>query len=165
VRVLATSVVLSAFTLSCAISAPTRPLAEALPAAIPAAAERAQWERIDGEFTSGTDHVRYALLVDPTRPLLFRVTQYRVTGRPGGHMSAPEESPETVIWNELPGERVPLRCFAEERRRDWRRLGLKVRSSWRDVTPGTLEFRLMMGRALQIYARVAAEGRGGPPVR
>ena len=158
-------VLLATLALGCATAGRSRPLSDTLPTGIPAAAERARWERIDGDYLAGTDHVRYALFVDPERPLLFRITQYRVTSAEASRRPGGDDGPETVIWNETPGQRVPLRCFAEERRRDGRALGVGVRSSWRDVRPETLEFRLQMGRALEIYSHVRAEGRGGPPAR
>ena len=106
--------------------------------------------------------MRYALFVDPARPLLFRITQYRVSRRMTAGGARFEDAGETVIWNESPGERVPLRCFAEERRHSWL---AESRARWRDVVPATEEFRAQMRRALEIYARVNAEGRAGPVVR
>jgi len=132
-------------------------LATSLPSGLPSPTVLADWERIDGSYETATEQVRYALFVDPERPALYRITQYRVSGR-GGAPSA-----ETVIWNETPGRRGPLRCFAEERSgRSWRTLWL-ARSSWRDVAPATPEFQGSMLRAIQIYQRVNDEGRSGPP--
>lgn len=127
---------------------------------------RAEWQRIDGSYDAGAEHVRYALFVDPGRPLLFRITQYRVSRRitAGGERPRFEDGGETVIWNEAPGERVPLRCFAEDRRRHSWLAFARSRPSWRDVVPATEEFRAQMRRALEIYARVNAEGRAGPVV-
>jgi hypothetical protein len=127
-----------------------------MPTGLPAAGVLANWERIEGSFDTPTERVRYALFVDPERPALYRITQYRVSAL-GGARGA-----EMVIWNETPGRRVPLRCFAEVRTRSWRTLGL-AQSSWRDVPPATTEFRTSMLRAIQIYQRVDAEGRSGPP--
>ena len=151
---------------ACATSGASRPLSNRLPVGVPSARARARWQRIDGAYDAGADHVRYALFVDPERPLLFRITQYRVSRRiaAGGEGPRFDDAGETVIWNESPGERVPLRCFAEERRPySWLSFA-RVSSSWRDVVPATEEFRAQMRRALQIYARVNAEGRAGPAV-
>jgi hypothetical protein len=133
-------------------------LATTLPADLPSASVLADWERIEGGYETPTEQVRYLLFVDPARPALYRITQYRVRGRSG----AP--SAETLIWNATPGRRVPLRCFAEERSRSWHTLWLVPHSSWRDVPPATSEFRGSMLRAIEIYGRVHAEGRSGPPV-
>ena len=134
-----------------------------LPNGLPSAAQRATWERIDGDYETSTAHVRYSLFVDPERPLLFRITQYRVSvRRPMGSRPRFEDGTETVVWNELPDRRVPLRCYAEERPDGKPSSGTAL--SWRDVDPTTLEFRRSMNRAMEIYSRVRREGRGGPPV-
>jgi hypothetical protein len=149
--------------LSCASSRGRRPLSETLPFDLPSAAVRAAWERIDGDYETTTEHVRYALFVDPEQPLLFRITQYRVSRRKGaaGH-SRPDDGAETVIWNATPGQRGPLRCFAEEAAGSAR--PRREGATWRDVDPATDEFRAHMGRAIEIYNRVRREGRAGPPV-
>jgi hypothetical protein len=149
--------------LGCASSG-LRPLSERLPSGMPSAAVRATWERIDGDYETGTEHVRYSLFVDPERPLLFRITQYRVSlRRPTGSRPRFEDGTETVVWNEVPERRVPLRCYAEERLDGKPSPGVPL--SWRDVDPATLEFKRSMNRAMEIYSWVRREGRGGPPVR
>jgi hypothetical protein len=149
--------------LGCASSGGMRPLSQTLPNGLPSAAQRATWERIDGDYETSTVHVRYSLFVDPERPLLFRITQYRVSvRRPMGSRPRFEDGTETVVWNELPGRRVPLRCYAEERLDGKPAPGVPL--SWRDVDPTTREFKVSMNRAMEIYARVRGEGRGGPPV-
>ena len=132
-------------------------LATSLPSALPAPNVLADWERVDGSYEPPTEQVRYALFVDPERPALYRITQYRVSGR-GGASSA-----ETVIWNETPGHREPLRCFAGERSRSWRTLWLVPRSSWRDVPPATPEYRGSMLRAIEIYSRANQHNHASPP--
>jgi hypothetical protein len=74
-----------------------------------------------------------------------------------------EDGAETVVWNEVPERRVPLRCYAEERLDGEPSPGVPL--SWRDVDPTTLEFKRSMNRAMEIYSWVRREGRGGPPVR
>jgi len=158
-RLMAGVVLLS---LGCASSGGLRPLSNTLPNGVPSAGVRATWERIDGDYETATEHVRYSLFVDPERPLLFRITQYRVSvRRPLGSRPRFEDGTETVVWNAVPDSRVPLRCYAEER------LGKPSPGaplSWRDVNPTTLEFKVSMNRAMEIYSRVRREGRGGPPV-
>jgi hypothetical protein len=150
--------------LGCVSSAGMRPLSETLPRGLPSAAMRAGWERINGDYETATEHVRYSLFVDPQRPLLFRITQFRVSPRRQGRGSRPrfEDGAEMVLWNEVPGTHVPLRCFAEER------LGptatRDAQQSWRDVSPATPEFLASMYRAMEIYWQVHREGRAGPPV-
>jgi hypothetical protein len=159
-RVAAASLLL---VVGCASSGGLRPLSDTLPIGLPSAALRATWERIDGDYDTPSEHVRYALFVDPERPGLFRITQYRVSPRPPGAGSRPrfEDAAEIVVWNEVPENRIPLRCFAEERA-GWRQR--QARATWRDVSPTTPEFLASMRRAIEIYARVRREGRAGPPV-
>lgn len=160
---LGTALASALLTLSCASSGGLRPLSETLPFGLPSAAVRAVWERIDGHYETATEHVRYALFVDPERPVLFRITQYRVSRRKGAAgYSRADDGTETVIWNATPGERGPLRCFATPAGGKRRR---RAPSVWRDVDPATDEFRANMGRAIQIYERVHREGRAGPRVR
>ena len=141
-----------------------RPLSDTLPLGVPSAARRAAWERIDGDYETASEHVRYSLFVDPERPVLFRITQFRVSLRRQGRAGRPrfEDGAETVLWNEVPGAHLPLRCFAEEL------LGPAAahdaQPSWRNVSPTTPEFVASMRRALEIYSRVRREGRAGPPV-
>jgi len=141
-----------------------RPLSETLPFGLPSATLRAGWERINGDYETATEHIRYSLFVDPQRPLLFRITQFRVSPRRPGPGSRPrfEDGVEMVLWNEVPGTHVPLRCFAEERL--GRTATRDAQQSWRDVSPATPEFRASMYRAMEIYTQVHREGRAGPPV-
>ena len=149
--------------LGCASSGGLRPLSNRLPNEVPSASVRATWERIDGDYETATEHVRYSLFVDPERPLLFRITQYRVSvRRPLGSRPRFEDGTETVVWNAVPDRRVPLHCYAEERLDGKPSSGAPL--SWRDVNPTTLEFKVSMNRAMEIYSRVRREGRGGPPV-
>jgi hypothetical protein len=149
--------------LACASSRGLRPLSETLPSGVPTTEARAAWQRISGDYEAGNDHVRYALFVDPRQPLLFRITQFRVTRRGvGGSGPHREDAAETVIWNETPGQRVPLKCFEEERPAAGQPAARSV--SWRDVTPGSPQFVDSMRRAMEIYHRVQEEGRAGPPV-
>ena len=141
-----------------------RPLSETLPLGVPSASVRAAWERIDGDYDTASEHVRYSLFVDPERPVLFRITQFRVSLRRPGRASGArfEEGEETVLWNEMPGAHVPLLCFAEERL--GRTGSHDADHSWRNVSPTTPEFIASMHRALEIYGQVRREGRAGPPV-
>jgi hypothetical protein len=153
----------AAAALACASSRGGRPLSDSLPIGLPNAAVRADWERIDGDYETEAEHVRYALFVDPEMPLLFRITQYRVSPRKAaGAKGRPEEGAEIVIWNATPRLRVPLRCFMEEPlARERQRT---APATWRDVDPSTGEFRANMNRALEIYDRVQRAGKAGPPV-
>ena len=149
--------------LGCASSSGLRPLSNTLPTGVPSANVRATWERIDGDYETATAHVRYSLFVDPERPLLFRITQYRVSVlRPLGSRPRLEDGTETVVWNAVPDRRVPLLCYAEERFDGKPSPGAPL--SWRVVNPATVEFKASMNRAMEIYSRVRREGRGGPPV-
>ena len=157
------SAAIAVFALGCASSMRFRALSATLPVGLPSAAQRATWERIDGDYETEREHVRYSLFVDPERPLLFRITQYRVSPRrPAGSRPRFEDGAETVVWNETPERRVPLRCFAEERLEG--AASTSAVPSWRSVNPATPEFQRSMIRALEIYERVHREGRAGPPV-
>lgn len=136
-------------------------MSETLPVGLPSATLRASWERINGDYETATEHVRYSLFVDPQRPLLFRITQFRVSPRWRWRGPRFEDGAEMVVWNEAPGTHVALRCFAEERL--GRTASRGVRQSWRDVSPATPEFRASMYRAMEIYQQVHREGRAGPP--
>jgi hypothetical protein len=152
--------------LACATGGGLHPLTVALPTSLPPAAVRAGWERIAGDYETPSEHVRYALFVDPGQPFLFRITQYRVspwgTG-PDGRRRL-EEGAETVIWNQTPGTRSPLLCFAQDPPGRAATTSPPASASWRDVSPSTFEFRDSMRRAIEIYAIVHREGRAGPPV-
>ena len=154
---------LAVLALGCASSAGLRPLSNTLPVGMPSATQRATWQRIDGDYDLAGEHVRYSLFVDPERPLLFRITQFRVSvRRPAGGRPRFVEGAETVVWNERPDIRVPLRCYAEERLEG--ASTAERTPTWRDVTPETPEFVASMRRAIEIYARVRRDGRAGPPV-
>ena len=162
-RLASASAAIAVLALGCASATRFRPLSATLPVGLPSAAQRATWERIDGDYETEREHVRYSLFVDPERPLLFRITQYRVSARrPAGSRPRFEDGAETVVWNETPERRVPLRCFAEERLAG--AASTPAVPSWRSVSPATPEFQLSMYRALEIYGRVRREGRAGPPV-
>jgi transposase len=162
-RLASASAAIAVLALGCASSMRFRPLSATLPVGLPSAAERATWERIDGDYDTEHEHVRYSLFVDPERPMLFRITHYRVSARrPAGSRPRFEDGAETVVWNETPGRRVPLHCFAEERREG--AASTPAVPSWRSVSPATPEFQLSMYRAMEIYGRVRREGRAGPPV-
>ena len=162
-RLALASAAIALLALGCAGSVRFRPLSATLPVGVPSAAQRATWERIDGDYDTEREHVRYSLFVDPERPLLFRITQFRVSlRRPPGSRSRFEDGAETVVWNETPERRVPLRCFAEERPEG--AASSATVPSWRNVSPETPEFQASMYRAIEIYGRVRREGRAGPPV-
>lgn len=161
-------IVLAIWIASCATAGWAPSLSDTLPVGIPTAPERARWERIDGDYDSGADHVRYALFVDPARPLLFRLTQYRVSTRNRARAGAAslDADREAVIWNATPGERAPLLCFiGGDRPPAGGGLARAAAFSWQDVDPASLEFRAHMRRALEIYMHVNAEGRAGPRLR
>jgi hypothetical protein len=162
-RLASASAAIAVLALGCASSTRFRPLSATLPVGVPSEAQRATWERIDGDYETADEHVRYSLFVDPDRPLLFRITQYRVSARrPAGSRSRFDDGVETVVWNEAPESRAPLRCFAEERPEG--AAATASVASWRNVSPTTPEFLASMRRAIEIYGRVRREGRAGPPV-
>src|SRR5206468_486045 len=77
---------------------PEPALAADLPGALPTSQTLRGWETIGGRISGSEEDVVYRLYVDPQRPLLYRITQYRVTPRPAAQ-GGPATPIEMVIWN------------------------------------------------------------------
>ena len=83
----------------------------------------AAFEIFEGELASPRLKAGYRFYVDPARGALFTVMRYRLRRSGGG------ESPtEKLVWNERPGQPVPLRCF------EW--VEAKAGGAWRELDPG-----------------------------
>ena len=81
----------------------------------------AGFEMFGGELVSPRLRAGYLFYVDPARGALFTVMRYRL--RRSGREGLPTEK---FVWNERPGQRVPLRCFEWVEARGggaWRELG------------------------------------------
>ena len=83
----------------------------------------AAFEMFGGELVSPRMKAGYRFYVDPARGALFTVMRYRV--RTSGPLGWPTEK---FVWNERPGQRVPLRCF------EW--VESAVGGAWREIAPG-----------------------------
>jgi hypothetical protein len=130
-------------------AAPGADLSARLPEGVPAASILSGWERIDGRFEQGSDDVLFHLYVDPERPLIYRITHYRVRALEAADTGGRTSEPEILIWNDRPGIRVPLRCF----RRMWQpaQAGDEPAWTWVALPPETADYRRQMFRAIQIY--------------
>jgi hypothetical protein len=97
--------------------------APALPEGLPSPATLAGWEKVEGEVETTDSSVSYRFYVNPSRPGLYELTQYRMTRIVQGAGGARERRPETekVLWNARPDEKHPLVCY-EMRGGAWRRL-------------------------------------------
>lgn len=97
--------------------------APALPEGLPSPATLAGWEKVEGEVETADSTVSYRFYVNPRRPGLYELTQYRMTRIVHGAGVARERRPETekVLWNAQPDQKQPLVCY-EMRDGAWRRL-------------------------------------------
>jgi hypothetical protein len=117
-------------------------LTEGFPQGLPSEETLARWEQIWGEGGSDELKVVYRFYIDPARPALYRITQYRVTRSQAD--SAPVSDTEKLIWNAEPGSRAPLQCFERVRTpgQAWQ---------WRRLEPDSHRYRIEMSTAMAIY--------------
>ncbi|HEX6739621.1 MAG TPA: hypothetical protein VF310_15180, partial [Vicinamibacteria bacterium] len=104
-----------------------RPLSQQLPARLPDPAVLARWELIQGQADSNGSPVSYRFYVDPARPAIYRLTQYRLA-----------METEKLLWNAAPGARV-LECYE------------LLADGWHRLEPGTERYRLEMATAIRVY--------------
>jgi hypothetical protein len=87
----------------------------------------AGFQVFEGELVSPRLKAGYRFYVDPARAALFTVMRYRLRN------SGPVESPtEKFVWNEKPGQRVPLRCF------EW--IEATSGGTWREMDLGSAAY-------------------------
>jgi hypothetical protein len=108
-------------------ASPFTPLTLRLPAEVPGPEVLARWELIQGRNEGAGLHATYRFYIDPARPALYTVTQYRV----------PSET-EKVLWNAGPRGRS-LECYE------------LLPEGWRRLEPTSERYRLEMGTAIRIY--------------
>jgi len=82
---------------------------------------------LGGELFSPRLKAGYRFYVDPARAALFTVMRYRL--RSGG---STDSQTEKFVWNERPGQRVPLRCF------EW--VEATSGGVWTEMHPGSPEY-------------------------
>ena len=107
----------------------------------------AQWEVLAGELASSRLKAGYRFYVDPRRGALFTVMRYRL--RAGEGVVAPTEK---FVWNERPGDRVPLRCF------EW--VESSGIGSWRELGPGSPAYLREMRTLLLVLSEQNRRDRG-----
>jgi hypothetical protein len=117
------------------------------PAALPSNAIVSRWPRVAGDADLGSGaRVSYELYVEPSRPLLYVITRYRVS-----QAGASGAENEFLIWNSQPGSREPLRCF-ERVAQPAAKAGEPAMWSWVVVPQGSDPYRMAMMTAVRVYA-------------
>ena len=111
----------------------------------------ADWEVFAGELASPRLKAGYRFYVDPRRGALFTVMRYRLRAEPG--TPAPTEK---FVWNQRPGDRIPLRCF------EW--IEATGAGSWRELGAGSPAYRQEMQTLLLVLSEQNRHARvpGGP---
>lgn len=138
----------------CVTAAPYR-LTDTMPDELPDFATLAGWERLAGQADLGDDTiVVYELYVNPVRPALYEVTRFQLTTSTKRTDSGTRREPETekVLWNAAPGTQAPLFCYEWTFKRSWRTLWLTRIGRWRQVEPGTPDYKAAMRMAIRVYA-------------
>lgn len=105
------------------------------------------FEMFEGALASPRLKAGYRFYVDPARGALFTVMRYRLR-RSGGEESLTEK----LVWNEKPGQPVPLRSF------EW--VEAKGSGAWRELDPGGASYegematlRLVLAEQNRAYHR------------
>lgn len=112
----------------------------------------AAYEVFQGEIASPRLKAGYRFFVDPARGAMFTVMRYRLRATSGE--SAPTEK---LVWNERPGQRVPLRCFEWAETAEggaWRELGAVDAAYEREMST----LRLVLSEQNRDYRRQIEQG-------
>jgi hypothetical protein len=126
------------------------PFAPVLP---PGVVDITGWEIVTGEFETTRARGAYRFYVNPKLQAIYQVMRYQVqllTPTPG--LESSRSSAERVVFVRKPGSRQPLLC--------WEREPSGTVPPWREVQPGTDEYKLemfMVMRVLQVH-RAARSG-------
>ena len=124
--------------------------APALPAGV---ADVTGWEIVTGDFETMRARGAYRFYVNPKLQAIYQVMRYQVqllTPTPG--LESARSSAERVVFVRKPGSHQPLLC--------WEREPPGTAPPWREVQPGTDEYKLEMSmvmRVLQVH-RAARSG-------
>ena len=140
-----------AATLALVLAGAAAPLASRLPRSLPDARTVDGWERVEGEGEQDGLRAAYRLYVDPSRPGIYRITQYRVAPVAGAAGAAAVPETEKLLWNADPDRRVPLRCWERVKTRSWKTLWLWKAWRWRPLEPGSPRYRQEMTTAVRVY--------------
>ena len=139
----------AAAAISIALAGTFATLTPELPRGLPDARILGRWERVEGEGERDGLRAAYRLYVDPSRPGLYRITQYRVASGAAGGPAVPET--EKLLWNGDPDRRAPLRCWERVKTRSWNTLWLWKAWRWRPLEPGSPRYRHEMTTAVRVY--------------
>jgi hypothetical protein len=121
------------------------------------------WEVVEGRFENAHAAGAYRFYVSPARQALYQLMRYRVTFRaPVTEEEKQNRSTEKLVWNQHPGERVPLLC--------WERVGAtdSAPAYWRELSPGSPEYVWEMRVLIQVLSlhqtarRAEGPGEGDP---
>ena len=122
------------------------PLAEDRPGVLPSHEVVSQWPRVSGNADFGRGlRVSYELYVEPSRPLLYAITRYRVSPGRGA-----ADQNEVLIWNAQPGTREPLLCFERVLQPPVKE-GAMATVEWVAVPHGSQDYRNAMQTAVRVY--------------
>lgn len=129
-----------------ALSAAVPQLSARLPAGVPDGAQLG-WEKITGEVDTATESLVYTFFVNPARPAIYELAQYRFV-RVEGPMRTPLT--EKLIWNKYPTGGKGPQCYE-----------LEDSGQWRTLERGSDEYRSEMGMTMHVYDvhRRLARGR------
>ncbi len=112
----------------------------------------ATYEVFQGEVASPRLKAGYRFYVDPARGALFKVMRYRLRATHAEPMPT-----EKFVWNERPGQGVPLRCFEWTETPEggaWRELGAGGADYAREMSTLTL----VLSEQNRDYRRQIEEG-------
>jgi len=151
---LSTVPVVLAFLLVGCVTAASYRLTDTMPDELPNPATLAGWEKLAGQAEMGDTTAVYELYVNPLRPALYEVTRFQLTTSTTDADGRTRRAHETekVLWNAAPGTREPLLCFEWTFKRTWRTLWLTRIGRWRQMEPGTPDYKEAMRMAIRVYA-------------
>ncbi len=103
------------------------------------------WELVTGGADNERVTASYKFYVNPLRQGLYQVMRYRVRfPNPAGDGQRLYSVAEKAIWNELPGQGAPLRCFELVTE------PLPRLPHWRELAPRTREYDHEMAVVIQL---------------
>jgi hypothetical protein len=114
------------------------------------------WEIVRGEFETTRARGAYRFYVNPRRQAIYQLMRYRIHLLvPASDLERARSSAERVVFVRQPGSRQPLLC--------WEREPPGVVPAWREVPPGTDEYRLEMAMVMRVLeVHRAARAQAGP---
>ncbi|MCG6922726.1 MAG: hypothetical protein LJF15_16800 [Acidobacteria bacterium] len=127
--------------------------APALPAGV---ADVTGWEVVTGEFETTRAQGAYRFYVNPKLQGIYQLMRYRIQLlAPASSLESARSSAERVVFVRHPGSRQPLLC--------WEREPTGTVPAWREIRPGTDEYKLEMGMVIRVLeVHRAARARANP---